>query len=339
MQESHHRILRSVGRAGASVIVWFLVIIVSLFFARTVGGAIFCHSPFWLISPALLFSALGFSPAWIPYAILLMLYLGVIVRLSGPTRRGARSWLRLLGCSAGGGVLYACFTWALVAFWPVPKLHATPSDSDLEGAEDRLCREAKELIKGNPLPASQALDPNVGGPFGRTLLMEACYSGLDIPGHLEAMIRNGGDLGATDEGGTTPLMFAVYGGQLSVVTVLLEHGADVNQVCNEDHTVLHTAIGRDAFDMVLLLLEHGADPNMCWSGAVYPNRLSPLTSAVLQEEDRVVEALVEHGADVNFANRRGRPRSMRPLNTVGSISFATSSSTGQTPTFFPDPVA
>ena len=63
-------------------------------------------------------------------------------------------------------------------------------------------------------------------------------------------------------GGLTPLLHAVRQGHREATTLLLERGADINQVSAGDETSpLLMATVNGQFDLALLLLERGADPN------------------------------------------------------------------------------
>jgi ankyrin repeat protein len=66
--------------------------------------------------------------------------------------------------------------------------------------------------------------------------------------------------------GWTPLHIAAAGGDVGVLTLLLEHGADVHAACNLGTTPLYhaTVFGRKSA-IVELLLAHGARPESAWS--------------------------------------------------------------------------
>ncbi len=63
------------------------------------------------------------------------------------------------------------------------------------------------------------------------------------------------------QGGLTPLLFAVRQGSMEAVDVLLDAGADVNQVSAGDKSSpLLIAIVNGHFDLAMHLLDKGADP-------------------------------------------------------------------------------
>jgi len=70
----------------------------------------------------------------------------------------------------------------------------------------------------------------------------------------------------TSMGGLTPLLHAARQGHLQAAAVLLDGGADVNQVGGGDSTSpLLMATINGQFDMAMVLLERGADPNIASS--------------------------------------------------------------------------
>lgn len=73
-----------------------------------------------------------------------------------------------------------------------------------------------------------------------------------------ASVVNGRD----DKTGYTSLHFAVEGGYLEIVSLLLEKGADVNSITHNSATALHLAIrNKDNYKIVTALLDKGANPN------------------------------------------------------------------------------
>ncbi len=77
-----------------------------------------------------------------------------------------------------------------------------------------------------------------------------------------------------DSDGSTPLHCAAWKGHASVVEVLLDAGADIHDLNQNDHwgdTALHAAAHGNQKAVVELLLARGADPN-----AVNPAGRTPL---------------------------------------------------------------
>jgi ankyrin repeat protein len=117
------------------------------------------------------------------------------------------------------------------------------------------------------------------------------------------------------QGGLSALLLASRQGNLETVRVLLDHGADVNQVAEGSRTsplLIATMNGR--FDLAKYLLERGADPNL----AAEPSGVTPLYAAInlawapnagypqptAQQQQQLthvdlMKALLDEGADPN----------------------------------------
>ncbi len=117
-----------------------------------------------------------------------------------------------------------------------------------------------------------------------------------------------------------PLFLAVRTGNLEMVAVLLEGGANVN-VKNEEEmcTALHLAAvyGRDdECGMVRYLLDKGADVN-----AVDHLGATPLADAAAHNFVKIMKLLVERGADVDRGTGWCATLSAAACNSVGAMRF------------------
>jgi len=79
----------------------------------------------------------------------------------------------------------------------------------------------------------------------------------DLP-LLELLIQKGANVNHRDRHGQTPLMAAIWTGKLDVVKLLLEKGAEVNVKDNYGQTPLGLANHADHKEMRELLVRHGA---------------------------------------------------------------------------------
>lgn len=112
---------------------------------------------------------------------------------------------------------------------------------------------------------------------------------------LTRLLRAGHDPNARNDIGQTPLIaaasldsVAAYG----LVKALLDFGADPDAVNDSGSSPLHRAVSAGNLAVVKLLLERGADPNAERAGA----GVTPLLTAYVQGRFGIVETLKEAGA-------------------------------------------
>jgi ankyrin repeat protein len=156
----------------------------------------------------------------------------------------------------------------------------------------------------------------------RTPLMIAAKRG-DIP-VVRYLLDRGADPNLGDDRGRTALFFAVSPGVVAassrgpvvtwghpaVVSVLLEHGADVNARSHAGCTALHTAATFGEVDLVRTLIGSGCDVHaqdergntalMCAASSL------TCTPPHCHTPTATVEALLECGADRDLENHAGR---------------------------------
>lgn len=139
--------------------------------------------------------------------------------------------------------------------------------------------------------------------------------------------RGGGDSYARRAGpesfGFTALLFAVREGARSVVEVLLEKGANIDELSGDSTSVLQVAIATGHWDLAPMLLDRGANPNtdgpgytpLHWASGSWEALLSGALGA---EQYRwmaargpgkleLVKTLLAHGADPNARLRQAPP--------------------------------
>ena len=107
-------------------------------------------------------------------------------------------------------------------------------------------------------------------------------------------------LNAYGDDGFHPVGLAAFFGHLNTTRLLLERGADVNQLARNEHiqtAVIHAAAASEGkgeatrYELVKLALEHGADPNLPQGGG-----FRAIDAARQNGDTRVEQLLIEHGA-------------------------------------------
>lgn len=118
---------------------------------------------------------------------------------------------------------------------------------------------------------------------------------------IKLLLKYGAHPDSRDRAGLTPLMKAARHPQgYATVKLLIDYGADVNDIAGERHdyrTVLHHSIFSGNVDLIRLLLT---------SGARYPkldfDKPSPLDIAIISGRSDIVRLLVEFDADVDWGS-------------------------------------
>jgi len=103
-----------------------------------------------------------------------------------------------------------------------------------------------------------------------------------------------------DENGRTPLFVATQKGQLEVVRLLLDAGANVDKADSDGWTPLQIASQKGHLDIVRVLVEEGADKDKVDSWG-----RTPLSVASQNGHLEIVRLLVDAGADKDKANSWG----------------------------------
>jgi ankyrin repeat protein len=108
---------------------------------------------------------------------------------------------------------------------------------------------------------------------------------------IKFLLDNG--VNPNGHGDFVPLIEAVYNNDIETASLLLHHGANVNQtLASKPSSPLHVAIYGDNVDMVKFLLSHHADLSI-------PTAALPLDAAIRSNHVDIVRLLLEAGADSN----------------------------------------
>ena len=92
-------------------------------------------------------------------------------------------------------------------------------------------------------------------------------------------------------------MMAIQDGNIEVIKLLIQQGADVNHRCGYGDSPLLVAIRNDDIDTLNVLIKHGANPNSIprHSGG----RRTPLMESVLKDNKEIMVALLNANARIN----------------------------------------
>lgn len=196
---------------------------------------------------------------------------------------------------------------------------------------------------GNPEVVEQLLakgaNANARGARGQTALMWAVSQ--KHPDVVKVLLAHGADVHARSEawsqmmavpphgylgynrliphGGDTALMFAARVGDLASAKLLVAAGANVNDADAWGVSAMVFAAHSGYGELVEFLLEKGADPNVAEAG------FSALHAAIMRRDEKMVSALLAHGADPNAPLRTWTPtrRSSRDFHFQPALVGAT----------------
>jgi ankyrin repeat protein len=125
---------------------------------------------------------------------------------------------------------------------------------------------------------------------------------LEEGGSLEViniLIKNGADVNKWNRSHTsTPLILAVFNGNIEAAKILLEAGADPNAQSGQGDTPLRYSVQENNYEMVTLLLEHGASKTINKFGG--DMGLTALGIAASQLDIKMIKLLIHAGADLSI---------------------------------------
>ena len=151
---------------------------------------------------------------------------------------------------------------------------------------------------------------------GYTALHRACIIYHDCsPEVLSCLIENGADVNLSTDKNRTPLMTACEYGHVNTVTILIEHGANVNLQDRDGLTAVHYAVrGSQACEILSCLMENGADVD-----AKTFDDCTPLMRAAEIGDTKVATFLIEHGANVDLPDKTGATALYYALKCPGNL--------------------
>ncbi len=166
--------------------------------------------------------------------------------------------------------------------------------------------EVKRLLERNLLLInlkvnSQEYRANVfpGVVPGNTALHEAAANGdMSL---VRLLLDYGANPNARSSSGITPLHLAVQFRRHGVIAYLLAHGANVNAALSNGQTPLHWAALRDDSESAVILLASGANAN-----ALSQHNRTPLHWAALKGHSTIVRLLLAADADSAMSDDLGR---------------------------------
>ncbi len=103
--------------------------------------------------------------------------------------------------------------------------------------------------------------------------------------------------------GFTPLGLASFFGNIEIVKMLIDNGANPNIASNNQFKVtpLHSACAISNYDIAEILIKNGADVN-----AKQMQNVTPLHSAAHNGQSKLVKLLIDNGADINSKMDNGQ---------------------------------
>ena len=139
---------------------------------------------------------------------------------------------------------------------------------------------------------------NATDKYNATALMIACH--LSHANAIHVLLKAGSDVNIADKNGMTCLMYAVAAhSSEEVLQAILDHAAEVNATDKDNATALILACQMGHVDAIHVLLKVGFDANIA-----YKNGNTCLMYAVREDcSEEVLQALVDHGADVNATSK------------------------------------
>lgn len=216
---------------------------------------------------------------------------------------------------------------------------ARPDVPQLSGETPLMTASRSGFPEVVELLLAKGADPNVRATRNQTALMWACAQSRSEV--VKILIAHGADINLrTDSwsemmavpphgfpgynrmiphGNNTALLFAARAGDVASAKLLLDAGADVNDVDASGISATVFAAHSGFGDLVEYLLAKGADPNLAEAG------FTALQIAIMRRDEKMARDLLSHGADPNTPLKVWTPtrRSSNDLNFQPELVGAT----------------
>lgn len=156
---------------------------------------------------------------------------------------------------------------------------------------------------------------------GKTLLMH--WSAVGDESQVRTLLKHGADVDSVDDDGDTALYYALSNGNVRIVEMLLNHGANPN-LTGRSGPVLLFAADQGWVDVIATLIDHGATLDLRNSDGH-----AAIMLAAGGGKDDAIRLLRKHRADVNavdndgdsvlyYAASRGRVSTVNLLLALGA---------------------
>ena len=144
----------------------------------------------------------------------------------------------------------------------------------------------------------QGYDLNSADRHDWTLVLWAAHAGqIEV---IELLANNGADLSKANSSYSSPLSIATRNGDLNTVQKLLDYGANVNPE-PQDGPALPISVKYEYDDIFYLLIERGADVNLASIDGQ-----TALMLATYMHRAEIVRCLLDQGARSDIEDKEGR---------------------------------
>ena len=189
-----------------------------------------------------------------------------------------------------------------------PKLKSSSGCTALTVAVDRKLPGAGDVVK--KLVDAKA-DVNAKTSQGLAAIHKACNLGIEDA--ITALIAGKADVNLRGDGGWTPLMMAGQNGHVNICKLLIDENADVDARNDKPGTTaLIDAAYSGQEEVVKLLLEAGVKA----VDAADDYGDTAVACAVSSGHGSIIKLLIDHKADVNKADKKGRTPLTRALKQI-----------------------